>query len=134
MSCKSAIYTVNTGTQTVQAGGAIDLGSIIRRFGCALSLSGNGVALMAPGYYRVGISLTVAPAAAGAVTATLLQDGVAVAGAAASETAAAAGDEVALPITALVRVPCNAGGSTLTILLTGGAADIENAAVVVEKI
>lgn len=41
MSCKSAIFTANTTSQTVPVGGTLALGSVIRRCGCDLNLSGN---------------------------------------------------------------------------------------------
>lgn len=132
MSCDSGIYTVNTGV-AVQAGGVIPLGSIIRRFGCALQLNGNGITMDRPGYYDIGVSLTVLPTAAGAITATLLRDGTAVPGATATGTAAAAGSAVPLSFAAMVRQFGNCSGSTFTLILSG-AATVSNAAVSVFKI
>lgn len=137
---KAAIYTVNQGAQALQIGSVISLGSIIRRFGCkcnnALDLNGNGITINEPGYYDVDASITATAAAAGTVTATLLRDGVAVPGAVASATAtAAAAGTVALPITALVRKDCGcSGGSTLTLVLGGTAATINNVALKVIKL
>ena len=42
---KSLIYTALTAPVDVLAGGAIPLGTIIRRYGCAVNLNGNGIAL-----------------------------------------------------------------------------------------
>ena len=81
MSCKSAIYTVSSAVQAVVAGNSLSLGSTIRRFGCSTTLSGNAIALNAPGYYDVDVSVTAIPTAAGTVSVTLFQDGVAVPGA-----------------------------------------------------
>ena len=135
MSCKSAIYTANTGAQAVAVGGTISLGSIIRRFGCGVNLNGNGIVIDREGYYDVAASVTVAATAAGAVTVTLLRDGVAVPGATATGTAAAAGDSVNLSIDALVRqAGCCAGGSTLTLVLTAGAGTVNNVALKVIKL
>lgn len=134
MSCKSAIYTANTATQAVAIGGGLALGTIIRRFGCAINLNGNGINLSDPGYYDVDVSVTAAPTAAGTVTVTLFQDGVAVPGAVSSVTTTAAADAVTLSISALVRVLCNAASSTLTLVLTGAASSVTNVAVVVEKV
>lgn len=135
---KAAIYTANQGAQALQIGSVLSLGSIIRRFGCkcnnALDLNGNGITISEPGYYDVDASITATAAAAGTVTVTLLRDGVAVPGAVASATAAAAGT-VALPITALVRQACGySGGSTLTLVLGGTAATINNVALKVIKL
>lgn len=134
MSCKSAIFVSNTGAQTVALGGTIDLGSIIRRFGCAVNLNGNGITLGASGYYKTDVSVTAAPTAAGVVTVSLYLDGVAVPGATASATAAAAGDSVVLAFPALVRLVGQNTGGALTLVLSGEASTVENVAVVVEKI
>lgn len=134
MSCKSAIYVANTGAQVLQIGSTISLGSIIRRYGCAVNLNGNGITVDERGYYDVDATVIATAAAAGTVTVNLLRDGVAVPGAVASATAAAAGT-VALPITALVRQACGcSGGSTLTLVLGGTAATINNVALKVIKL
>lgn len=133
---KAAIYTVNQGAVAVAAGGIIPLGSINRRFGCkcnnALNLNGNGITINEAGYYDVDISVTATATAAGNVTVTLFKDGVAVPGATATATAAANGT-VALPIAPLVRQMCGSG-STLTLVLTGTAATINNVAFKVIKL
>lgn len=134
MSCKAAIYTVNSGTQAVALNGTISLGSIIRRFGCGINLNGNGITIDEGGYFDVDATITVSPTAAGTVTVQMLKDGVAVPGATVSGTAAAAGDFVNIPIDALVRECCPCTGSTLTFVLTAGAGEITNIAVKVEKI
>lgn len=103
-------------------------------FGGDVSLNGNAVNLTGAGYYDVDASLTVAPAAVGTVTVTLFKDGVAVPGATASATAAAANDALDLNITALVRQVCCAAGSALTLVLTGAAASVDNVALRVQRI
>lgn len=134
MSCKSALYAANTGAQAVSVGGTINLGSIIRRFGKCVTLNGSGITIMEQGYYDVDVSVTAAPTAAGTVIVTLYKDGVAVPGATASATAAAAGNPVNLSLTALIRQCCPCSGSTLTLVLTGAAASVTNAAITVERI
>ena len=130
------IYTVNQSAQVVPVNGTISLGSINRRFGCkcnnALDLNGNGITINEAGYYDVDISVTATATAAGNVTVTLFKDGVAVPGATATATAAAAGT-VALPITPLVRQMCGSG-STLTLVLTGTAATVNNASVKIIRV
>ena len=81
MSCKSALYAVLQTPTAVAIDGVIPLGSLIRRYGCDISLNGNAVNLTGTGYYDVDASITVAPTAAGTVTATLVKDGVAIPGA-----------------------------------------------------
>lgn len=131
---KSAIYVANTGAQAVAVGGTLSLGSIIRRFGCAVDLVGNGVNLTAPGYYAVNVSVTAAPTAIGIVTATLFDNGVAVPGATASAAVSTANNPVNLSFESLVRVLCNGGSGSLSVVLTGTAANVTNVAMVVEKL
>lgn len=59
--------------------------------------------------------------------------GVAVPGATATVTAAAVGEAVTLPITAMVRQFGNCAGATYTVVLSG-AATVSNIAVTVDKI
>lgn len=133
MSCKSALYAAMQTPTAVAVDGVIPLGSLIRRYGCDVALNGNAVNITGAGYYDVDASVTVSPAAAGAVTVTLYKDGVAVPGATASETAAANGT-VDLNIPALVRQVCCAAGSALTLVLTGVAATVDNVALRVQRI
>ena len=137
MSCKSALYAAMQTPTAVAVGGVIPLGSLIRRYGCDVSLNGNAVNItggnQSAGYYDVDASLTVAPAAVGTVTVTLYKDGVAVPGATASATAAANGT-VDLSIPALVRQVCCAAGSALTLVLTGAAATVNNVALRVQRV
>ena len=138
MSCKSALYTAMQTPTAVAVDGVVPLGSLIRRYGCDLSLNGNAVNIaggnQSAGYYDVDASLTVAPAAVGTVTVTLFKDGVAVPGATASATAAAANNALDLNITALVRQVCCAASSALTLVLTGAAATVNNVALRVQRI
>ena len=133
---KSAIYTANTSIQNVAVNGIISPGTIIRRFGPNINLSGNGIQLCGSGYYDIDTSFTIAPTAEGEVTVTAYLDGVAIPGATATETAAAAGDFVNLSISSLVRLGCSCcdGLSTLTFVLTETAANVTNSAIVVEKL
>lgn len=143
MSCKSAIYTANTTPATLtlttaQPTATLSLGTVIRRFGCNVQLSGNGILVEGAGYYDVDASITATPAAAGNYTVTLYQDGVAVPGATQTVTAAAAAS-IAFNIPALVRLQCCNSSATLTLVLSTTAAlpatvTVNNVAVVVEKI
>lgn len=139
MSCKSAIYTANTTAQTLAAGATIALGSIIRRFGndrCCnptINLSGAGITLNECGYYKINARVTDAPTADGIVTVTLLQDGVAIPGAVASNTAAAASNPTSVTAGAIVRV-VGCATSTITAVLTSGAGSVTNVSVDVEKL
>lgn len=133
---KSAIYVVNDRVQLVQENGLIDLGSVIRRFGCNCHLNNNGINIAGAGYYNVKASFTVAPSAEGEVTITMYKDGVIVPGATATETVAAAGDNANLTIVALVReyCPCCDNSSNLTFVLSNSESNVVNSSIVVEKI
>jgi hypothetical protein len=133
---KSAIYIVNNTPQNVADGGTINLGTIIRRFGQCLNLSGTGIQLLSPGYYDVDASITIEPATATEITVTMYKDGVAVPGATATDVSADANDPVNLSISSLVRkfCPCADGIESLSFQISGAAASVTNIAVVVEKI
>ena len=133
---KSAIYTANTSAQNVAVNGIINPGTIIRRFGQNLGLSGNAIQIDGAGYYDIDVSITAAPTAAGNVTVTMLKDGVVIPGATATQSTTAANNPVNLSISSLVRefCPCCDGLSNLTFVLTGTAASISNVAIVVEKL
>ena len=133
MSCKSALYAVMQTPTAVAVDGVIPLGSLIRRYGCDVTLNGNAVNITGAGYYDVDASVTVALAAAGTVTATLFKDGVAVPGATASASGAA-GAPVVLAFPALVRQACCASGAALTLVLTGAAATVNNVSMRVQRI
>lgn len=126
-----AVYTTN-GT-AVADGGTLPLSTIVRRYGCAVNLSGNTIRLAENGYYDVKATVTLqATAATSPYTVTLYQDGVPVNGATSSGVAAAAGDLITLPIAALVRSQC--APSLLSIVVSGTAAETANTAIVVEKV
>ena len=132
---KSLIYTANTSTQVVAVDGIINPGTVIRRFGPNLTLSGNAIQIAGAGYYDIDTSFTVAPTAEGEITITAYLDNVAIPGATATATVTASGDYVTLPITAAFRqsCPCCEGLSSLTFVLTGTTANVTNSAIVVEK-
>ena len=133
---KSIIYTANQSVQDVAIDGVFNLGTIIRRFGPNLNLAGNGIQICGGGYYDIDASFTLTPAAAGDLTVTAYLDNVAIPGATATGSAAAAGDYVNLSIDGVVREGCSCceGLSSLTFVLTGTAASATNIAVKVEKL
>ena len=128
---KAGIYTANTTSQAVGANSALPLGSIIRRFGCAVDLNGTGVNLSEQGYYAVDGSITYTPTDAGLLTVQLMADGVAVPGASASVTAVAE-TTYNLSIVGMVRRCCSAPG-TLT-LMVNLAGTVNNVGLIVGKV
>lgn len=132
MSCNSILFTAMTSPTTVAAGGDIPLGNVVRRYGCGATLSGNAISLNGDGYYDADVSVTVIPAAAGTITATLLQDGVAIPGATASATVAATDTAVTLSFPAAVRLFRYSPRSMLRLTLSA-AGSVTNTAVTVRK-
>ena len=132
MSCKSLIYTALTSPTSVLADGIIPLGSLVRRYGCALAMNGNGVNVVETGYYDIKASITVLPTAIGAITATVLVNGNELPGATATTTATAAGDAVNLSIVSVLRkCTCNCP-DTITVQLSD-AGTVDNMALVIER-
>lgn len=143
MSCKSAIYSSNNAPSTLtlttnNPGTPLPLGTVVRRFGCNLQLSGNGILAEGSGYYDIDASITLTPAAAGTLTVSILQDGVVIPGATQSITATA-GATIAFNIPALARLQGCDSSATITFALTTTAAlpatvVVNNVGVVVEKL
>lgn len=132
---KSLIYTANTSNQSVALNGIINPGTVVRRFGPNLALSGNAIQIAGAGYYDIDTSFTVAPTAAGTVTITAYLNNVAIPGAVASGATGTANNPINLSIAAIIREACQCceGLSNLTFVLTGTAANVINSAIVVEK-
>ena len=133
MSCKSAIYVVNTNPQTLAVNETVELTNIIRRYGCAVNLDSNAIAILERGYYSINANIIAEPEAAGTVTVQAYQNGQPISGATASATVAGADTQVTLPIAAIVRnIAC--APSNITFVLSGAASTVSNIAVAVEKI
>lgn len=130
---KSAIYTANTVSTAVAVNGIVPVGSTVRRFGQNIRQDGNTITLSGPGYYLVNVSATVVPTAAETVTITGQKDGVAVSGATAAETTAAAATTVNLALAYIVRNTC-CNSSILSFVLGGAASTVSNLAVSIVKL
>ena len=130
---KSAIYAINTSTQALGIGDVIPVNTVIRRFGCACSMYGNGIGIQGAGYYKIDATVVLTPEAAGTATVTLYKDGVPVPGAVSSEAVGATQVTHTASINALVRQKC-CDASTLTLVLSGAASTVTNVSMVVEKI
>ena len=143
MSCKSLLYVTNTSPVTLtltaqQPSVTLELGTVRRRFGRNIQLSGNGILLEGEGYYKPDVTVTLTAATAGVYTVQLYQDGVAVPGAMQSVTAAA-DDVISFSFPSAARLQCCNSSSTLTLALTTTATlpatvTQNNVGVVVEKI
>ena len=132
---RSAIYTVNNTNQTLTANATVGLGVVTRRFGENLRLEGNAIRECGTGYYKYCISITTAPIAEGEITVTAYKDGVAIPGATASGTAAAAGDFVNLSLVFITRENCACCDDISNItVVTSEATNITNVALAGEKL
>lgn len=132
MGCKALIYVQNTNSATYGIGSTIPFGSVVRRFGQNLDLSGNGIIAAGRGYYKGDVSVTLAPVAAGTVSVTLMKDGVAVPGATASATTDAAG-VTCLSFPFVIREQCCDSSCLLTLQLGGAQSVLYNVSAAVER-
>ena len=131
---KSLIQVANQSQQTVAANSIISLGSVQRRYGCNLRLSGNGIEVDGQGYYTVDASVSVAPTAAGNVTVALYNNGVQVPGAIAYDSVSTAANPTNLNIVATIRQGCCCDSAdNLTLVLLAGAGTVQNVSMRVEK-
>ena len=130
---KSLIQVANQSTQAVTDNSIISLGTTIRRYGCNLKLSGNGIEVNGEGYYKVDASISVAPTAEGNVTVALYNDGVQIPGAIAYSSSTAT-DPTNLCIATTIRQSCCCDSAdNLTLVLVEGAGNVTNVSLRVEK-
>lgn len=123
---RSLIQTVNQSEQAVAVNGILALGTVVRRYGRDLRLSGNGIEADGTGYFSVTASVSIAPTAAGPVTVALYDNGVQVPGAIAYATGTE-GAPVNLAIVATIRRGCCcAGADSLTLVLIEGPGNQQN--------
>lgn len=130
---KALIYIANVGSNqtTLAAGSKINLGSVVRKFGCALKSSmGNPVA-EASGYYTAYPNITFTTGGAGTVLVKVLQDGMEIPGATANLTVADA-TRYTVSFPAPFRTFC-CKQSTITVEITGVATTINSASIEVVK-
>ena len=131
---KSLIQTVNQSTQTVADNSILNLGSVQRRFGCNLRLSGNSIEVLGEGYYLIDAKIIASPTTAGDVTVAIYKNGEQITGAISSFTTSAAAQVVTLSIQSTIRLGCACSGAdSLTVVLVEGAGDVTNVSVRVEK-
>ena len=124
---RALLQTVNPAVQAVAENGIIAPGTVVRRYGCNIQLSGNGQEISGEGYYRLDGTVTVEPTAIGNVSVSLLENGVQIPGGIASGYASAADVPVTLPLVCTVRKQCGcAGASSITCVLTEGAGNVTN--------
>ena len=130
---KSLIQVANQSNVNVADNSIIPLGSVQRRYGCNLRLSGNAIEVVGAGYYTVDANVSVSPTAAGNVTVAVYNNGVQVPGAIAYTTGTA-GNPVSVGINCTVRQGCCCDSAdNLTLVLIEGAGVVNNTSMRVEK-
>ncbi len=138
----SYLNAYNVGSQTLAVGDVITFTTNDLRFGgCCNGLThsaGTGVISIAtPGVYQIEAAVTATATAAGTVGIQLYNGSDIVAGAAATQTVAEAGT-VTLGIAKLIRVRPScmaiANSASLSLQLTGGAAVVTNANILIHQI
>lgn len=133
MSCSSVLYTANTASQSLAVNAAAQIGTIQRRYGCAINSGASSVSISKPGYYLVSFSMTFTAPATGVAAVTMQQNGTQVFGATAADTVTTATTEQnTMNFTAVVR--STTGNDTLTFVNTGIAITPSNIAVTVVKL
>lgn len=131
---RSLIQVANQSSQTVAANSIISLGSVQRRFGCNLRLSGNGIECSGEGYYILNAAVALAPTAAGNVTVAVYNNGVQIPGAIAYGSVSTAGNSITLPLTCTIRQGCCCDSAdNLTLVLVAGASTVQNVSLQVVK-
>ena len=123
----SLIMMTTTTANSVLANGIVPLTTISRRRGQVINGGTNSVLLGRPGYYKVNASITFTAPAAGTISVKLQKSGTDVVGVTASTTITTATTEVrTLNISGIVRVFCNEGFSTITLVNSGLAMTTSN--------
>lgn len=131
---RSLIQVANPSQQTVAVNSIVGLGSVQRRFGCNLRLSGNAIEVDGEGYYTVDCDLSVAPTVAGVITVALYKNGVQIPGAIASSSVSTAENPTSLCINTTIRQGCCCDSAdNLTCVLLEGAGTISNISLRVVK-
>ena len=131
---RSLIQTTNQTSQTVANNSIISLGSVLRRYGCNLRLSGNAIEVTGEGYYKIDCNVSVSPTVAGPVTVAVYDNGVQIPGAIAYGSVSTAGNPITLPIETTIRQGCNCDSAdNITVVLINGAGTVNNVSLRIAK-
>lgn len=131
---KATLYARNTTAQLLAVGDVINPGYAIRKTGNAIHVCNDAVIVNGEGAYRFIGAFIAAPTAAGTITVTAYDNGIAIPGATASATAGA-GELATLPLVFTIPKVCpKASRSAITFIVSGAAGTVSNVALDVEKI
>ena len=129
----SLIFMNTVTTASVTANGVIPLTNIQRRRGNVIQNGTNSITLNAPGYYKINGTITFTAPAPGDVTVQVQKNGVEIPSITASTTITTATTEVrSLAISGVIRVYCNEGVSSISLVNTGVAITISNVSLDIE--
>ncbi len=129
----SLIFMNTVTTASVTANGVIPLTNIQRRRGNVIQNGTNSITLNAPGYYKINGTITFTAPAPGDVTVQVQKNGVEIPSITASTTITTATTEVrSLAISGVIRVYCNEGVSSISLVNTGEAITISNVSLDIE--
>ena len=127
---RALILASNTNTQTLTNGGVVNFGSVVRRYGCNLKMSGGNVVAKGEGYYPVFANVSFT-ATAGTATIQIYKDGVEIPGARVVRTTVA-DTTFAITIPTAIRQRC-CNESTIEVKINGVTATVVNASILVTK-
>lgn len=125
------LFATNTATQALTDGQAVNFGQPVRRYGKNIQLSGGNVVVNGEGYYPMIAALSFEAGAAATYTVQLYENGVAIPGAR-ELIEAASGVIVSATVPGVVRIKC-CEEKVITATISGGAATVENADIIVTK-
>lgn len=131
MSCKSAIFLENSGSNSVTEGGIIPVGNVVRRFGANLRQEGSGIVAEGDGYYQVVCNFTIVPTGVGVVGVDLLVNSNSVA--LSQEYAGTASEPVNLTLIGVVRNTCCNARSFIEVELSNGSGTVSQSSIIVTK-
>ena len=125
----SLIFCTNSATQTVASGGTVNFGSVVRKFGSQLEISGGNITATGKDFYDIFANLSFT-ATAGTAVISLLKDGVIIPGAQATITTVA-DTSYSVSIPAAIRDKCCCD-SVITCIISGVIATVANASMLVQ--
>lgn len=129
---KSILYATSPSTQSVVSTGSnIAYGTLVRKAGCNIGLSGGNIVTKGEGYYDVYANLTFTATTAGTAIVQLSKDGVVIPGASAEFTTAE-NSTYAISIPCVIRNSCCCE-SNVVVNVSGVAGTVVNASIEVKK-
>lgn len=127
----SLIYAANSNAQAIPTtGGVVNFGSVVRKVGHQVNLSGGNVVIRGEGYYDVIANLSFTAVGVSNLVISILSNGVLIPGATATITTAA-GTAYSVVIPTEAKDEC-CGEKTITVEISNGAVNVTNAAILVE--